>query len=441
MKAHILKRCGSLTPALISLLFILASPVAPKAAAIPSVDDVIESRAEAPTIEDLTDGKVKTGDLIDKNNVDLIKEYISPGINEAIKDGMVIKMGTQQPSDKIVPGYFRDLTNKNRGKAIITDDGTVYYETEGTPWPGGVPFPIPTTGLEALANTKYAWVLDGIIMYPNTLTYTNAEGKVYKSSVLEQRYLFYNTRSKNPPLGTIPGYEDILYKRISVFHSPLELKGLGQYTVRHYDDSKKQDDGFAYFPAYKRTIRISATTWQDNIGGSDMTYGDAGGLSEPYSYWDFKLLGKKYLLLPEPKAPFPYVDEKTGKIDERIKFTVGQKFDIIGWAVWPVCVVEGTPKIKHIYGKKTFFVHAWPYLPATWQIGLVDSYDNQMKLWKVFWNRRNQKVTGEITYTTTEGGPIYDIQTKHKTDFWFIERPYNVKPEDFTLQTLLGLGR
>ena len=59
---------------------------------------------------------------------------------------------------------------------------------------------------------------------------------------------------------------------------------------------------------------MNATTWQDNMGGSDMTYGDAGGLQEPYSYWEFRLLEKKYLLLPEPNP------------------------------------------------QKVFYVHAWPYL-------------------------------------------------------------------------------
>ena len=40
---------------------------------------------KVPTIEDLTKGKVKIGDLIDKNNVDLVKEYLTVGIYESVK--------------------------------------------------------------------------------------------------------------------------------------------------------------------------------------------------------------------------------------------------------------------------------------------------------------------------------------------------------------------
>ncbi len=278
-------------------------------------------------------------------------------------------------------------------------------------------------------------------MYPTLLTYTNPKGKTYKSSIMHQMYSYYTTRTKEAPLGSIPGYEDVLYKRISVFLSPLALKGLGQYTVRHYDDANKFDTGFMYFPTFKRTVRICATTWQDNIGGSDYTYGDGGGLQEPFSYWDFKLVGKKFILACEPDAPHPMVDEKTRKMDKRVQFTEGTKFPISGWAVWPMYVIEGTPKIKHIYGKKMFFVHAWPYWPSAWQIGVSEAYDRQLKLWKVFWNRRDQAVFDGENYTAQTGGPAYDLQTKHMTMFSYVEKPFKAKPGELTMQKLLAIGR
>jgi len=426
---------------LVSLLFVFSLPGFLNAAEIPSVEDIIEGGAQIPTIEALTDGKVKEGDVIDKNNVELIKEYICDGVYEMVMQGLNMKMGSQLPADKIVPKFFREITEKNMGKAIIDQNGAVYYESLGNLWPGGVPFVRPETGLQVMANPKYGCVYDGFRMYPTILTYTNPEGRTYKSSYMEQRYYYCTTRKKEEPLGAIPGYENILYKRISVFISPLNMKGLGQYTVRYYDDAKDYDTGFAYLPAYKRTIRVSAVTWQDNIGGSDYTYGDGGGLQEPYSYWDFKLLGKKFILLPEPDSPFHFINEETGMIDERVKFTVGQKFVVFGWAVWPVYVVEGMPKIKHLYGKKMFYVHAWPYWPATWQVGLTEAYDRQMKLWKVLWNRRDLAVFDGETYTTNTGGPAYDLQSKHMTNFWYIEKPFKANPEDMTLNTLLAIGR
>ena len=79
-----------------------------------------------------------------------------------------------------------------------------------------------------------------------------------------------------PPLGVTPGYESPYEFRnaMEVFTTPRDLKGLGQWTIRYYDDVKNPDQGFMYLPAFRRCIRISATTWQDNVGGGDLTYGD-----------------------------------------------------------------------------------------------------------------------------------------------------------------------
>lgn len=408
---------------------------------IPDVEDVIEEKAVVPTIEALTGGKVKEGDLINKDNVDLVKEYISPGLYETVKQGFVMRIGKQVPPEKMVPEYFKKITRENRGKAIIDENGTAYYENMETRWPGGVPFPNPQTGLEAVSNFKYGYVYDAWRMYPSLMKYTNAKGKTYKTAKMEQLYYTYNTRTKNAPLGAAPGYENILYKRISIFHTPLELKGIGQYTVRHYDDAKHFDKGFAYISAFKRTIRVSATTWQDNIGGSDWTYGDGGGLADPLSYWKFKLITKRYMLLPEPDAPFSYVNDETGDVDERLQFTVGKKFPIFGWAIWPVVEVEGTPTIKHVYGKKTFFINLWPYWPSAWAIGLVDLYDRQQKLWKINWNRRDHRSWEGQNYTATVGGPMYDLQTQHMTEFWVSENPWKATPSYVNLDLLFKLGR
>ena len=114
---------------------------------------MIEEKAVVPTIEALTGGKVKEGDLINKDNVDLVKEYISPGLYETVKQGFVMRRGKQVHPEKMVPEFFKEITNKNRGKAIIDENGTAYYENMDTRWPGGVPFPNPQTGLEAVSNS------------------------------------------------------------------------------------------------------------------------------------------------------------------------------------------------------------------------------------------------------------------------------------------------
>ena len=215
---------------------------------------------------------------------------------------------------------------------------------------------------------------------------------------------------------------------------------MGQYTVRYYDDTKNYDTGFAYFPAYKRTMRVSATTWQDNMGGSDFTFGDGNGFQEPYSSWNFELLGTKYILVPEPKSPFPLVDD-TGKIDERVQFDVNRKYPRVGWTISPIHVVEAIPRIKHVYGKKIMYILSAPYFNPDAQIQIVDSYDRQMKLWKLYVSL-NGDYNESKHYYMMYGVFLNDLQSGHMTQYWYkINMNQGLKPSDISMKALLAKGR
>jgi hypothetical protein len=399
----------------------------------------------APTIEDLTNGKVKIGDLVDKNNVDLVKEYLTLGFYGLVKKGMVMKMGKQIPAERFAIKAHWESTERNRGKAVLTEDKVVLLK-DGSLWPGGVPFPEPKTADEVMANFKYGTVNSEYRHEPVWFAYINKKGERYKKVGQIHKTVFTNCRTKLAPLGAWPGYEDVFYKRLSVTTYPLEIKGLGIYQVRYYNEVKNYDTGFIYLPAFKRTMRISSTTWQDNVAGSDMIYGDAAGFFEPQVDWDFKLLkDKKYVLGWEPEAPFPCVDEKS-EFDPRLKFDVGKKFPRVGWCIYPVNVVEATPKKRHIYSKRILYVNAYPYWPSSSNILVADSFDRQGKIWREFDNNNGEytiDMNNNDVYHASFGLIIYDLQTDHSTQVWF--RSYtdadNFKPADITLRSLLEVGR
>jgi len=429
-----------------SLSLVLLSPGSLIGANIPSIEDVTAGKASLPTIEDLTGGKVKNTDLIDKNNVELVKEYLTAAMYENVKRGMVLKMGTQLPPDQLNPKVFKEATERNRGKAIMDKNGVVYYEKIGTLWPGGVPFPWTKNGLEAMGNYTYGKVWDSYHTTPIDAWYVNSNGEVYKSIGQEHRYVKCSARTMLPPLGTIPGYENLLTKRISVATSPREITGLGQFSVRYYDFAKTYDTGFAYLPAFKRTIRVSATTWQDNIAGTDIIYGDGDGFQEPYQDWDMKLLGKKYLLVSEPKAAIPLLDETTGRINKNLPFDVGKKYPRLGWVIRPVNVVEAIPRFKHVYGKRVVYLPIWPYIYSGAGIAATDVYDRQMKLWKgvllIFGRQVFLNGDPQMPQTPWVCFWVGDLQTNHTSQYWArneLNTPFG--PEDLNLGTLLKMGR
>jgi len=429
----------SLMTLLISFILTFPYPGLLKGTEIPPARDVVTGKAELPTIEDLTDGEVKKGDLIDKNNMDLVKQWLTPGTIEAINQGMVLIMGTNSKSNTTMPKAYLEATKRNKGKAVMDETGVAYYEKIGTPWPGGNPFPEPKSGLEVMACSKYGIGVDDFTNI-GALTFVNSKGKVYKTIGMTSCQIWCNTRIYFPPLGTAPGFEDQMFRRISTLTSPIEIKGQGTFAVRYYDDAKTYDSGFNYFPAYKRTLRVSSTTWQDNIAGSDMLAGDSEGFKEPYVDWDFKLLGTKYFLIPEYDAPFTYFD-KEGKLNPKLKFDVGRRWPRMGWAVFPMHVVEAIPRVKHVYGKKVLYECTAPFFTVSGQAHIMEPYDRQGKLWKFYCNHNgdfDEKWNARIPW----GIFITDLQSQHTTQFWFnFHINQDLKPLQCSFKELLKLGR
>ena len=91
------------------------------------------------SLEELSHGKIKVGMVITKDNVDLIKEYLAPGLYQCVKNGMVLRMANNLPPEKLNPRHYLEATERNRGKAVIDDHGVVRLK-DGSEWPGGIPF-------------------------------------------------------------------------------------------------------------------------------------------------------------------------------------------------------------------------------------------------------------------------------------------------------------
>ena len=207
-----------------------------------------------PSIEELTSGKVKVGDLITKDNVHLVKDYLTLGVYESVKKGMVLRMAQNVSPDKLIPKDYWDITMKNQGKAVMDENGTVRL-ADGSPWPGGHPFLKPKTPLEVMANVKFGNAFDDSHVPSNIVMYVGRDGTLGKTARMDITEVRSTGRIRIPPIGAVPGHEDTQWRLISVFTTPREMKGMGQLNIRPYDENKNPDEGFAYIPSFKRVIR------------------------------------------------------------------------------------------------------------------------------------------------------------------------------------------
>lgn len=403
-----------------------------------------EASPAPPTIEELTDGKIKTGDLITKENVEIVKEYLPLGMYQLVKQGLVMEMAENPGPQKMIPKFYLDATDKNhqeKGKPVV-DENAVIYTKDGDVWPGGLPFPKPENALEVIANMKYGKGIENAYFFQTTL-FVNQEGKAYKTQRMEGDFAWVTGRLNVPPLGRIPGMGTEFQRDLPVITHPLDLKGLGQLTIRDWDEGKVPDRGFAYLPAFKRVIRVSATTWQDNIGGSDFTWGDPWGIREPLAYWSFTGGETKFLISPLQPGEQPIT---TAEKDVHWKnFDEGKRFPRFKYTVTPMHVVEATPRIKHIYSKKTLYIYTPDYWPMFLPCVMTDNYDLQGGLWKTYnaWYNVASKceVTGELM-PHENGLSMFDLQTGHQSHFqcaWTLNK--NLLPANMDLKYLISKGR
>lgn len=403
-----------------------------------------------PNIEELTEGKVKIGDTIDKSNVDLIKDYILPGTYEQVLRGMIMIMGQNLPPEELLPSHFNEATKKNQGKAIMDENGIVYYEQKGNYWPGGIPFADPKTGLEVAANFTFGLGHDNMDLNMD-MKYVNKRGEIEKHIIQKIHGTNCTARLKVPPLGVVPGFEGEKERNLIVTIYPHEQKGTGVLFFRKYDYATYSDEGFVYVPFFKRVIRINANTFQDNVGGSDVTLGDRKGILEPLSNFKIKLLETKYLLIPSPEAPDTKLRPDEG-VDFFWEHDVGFKFIRDRWCISPMHILEAIPTIKHIYSKKIVAVYAPPYWGCNPVINPTEMYDRQGALWRNYLLPcRTVKITDGEPYVQATAVTTYDVQADHATNErinwrvnWAGESRGGyggLQPADQTLKKLLKFGR
>lgn len=111
------------------------------------------------SIEEHTKGKISVGDTITADNLEHVEHLLDPiAVEEVRNDGRQIKI--REATTDVLDLFeepFLEQTIANRGKTVVDDDGNIWYEKQGTPAKGGLPFPEPKNAYEAQANINYGW--------------------------------------------------------------------------------------------------------------------------------------------------------------------------------------------------------------------------------------------------------------------------------------------
>jgi len=265
------------------------------------------------------------------------------------------------------PQWVYDNSIKNASTAKLIDGGNGFTDAYG-----GIPFPIPQNGVEALWNHIARYRGTYIVRRASEVAVQRNGSYSLVTSQQEAMFKFYN------PKGTAADLNNIMFYYLSFTKSPARLAGGAVLVHETLDQVKEPRQAWGYNAGQRRVRRAPNLAYDTPIAAADglRTADDTDMINGSPDRYDWKLLGKKEIYIPynSYKVTSPEVKYKdllqVGHLNPA--FTRNELH-----RVW---VVEGTLKssARHIYSKRTLYLDE-----DSWQAAVVDQYDGRGELWRV----------------------------------------------------------
>lgn len=358
---------------------------------------------ELTNIEAFTKGRIKVGDVIDADNIDLVQDLVDPVLYQEVKqDGRKFFI-EDSPTDiaTMFPPYFLDATIRNQGQAKFDDVGNVYTR-DGQPWIGGLPFPDVQDGNQAIANITLSWGRHDRAMYATPSCVVDTDGDIkYEYDWVWAEQQCTGLVHPDAPGPYLPGHEDQTRLQTIWFTYSLDVKGSAFLSVWHYDQ-RKIPELFGYIPNLKRVRRFPANQrFEVYMPGMNLYLSDAWASGDPMLTWgNFKIVNRGPFLgsthhqwLPDNDnwAP-PLVGGKQGK-----------SYYYVGKSLIPEVIVFEADPVGYPFApvsKRRIFLDAR-------NMGAVQTltYDRRGEAWKGLEGGGGQRKTATQEMLTADGRP------------------------------------
>ena len=327
------------------------------------------------------------------------------------------------------PQQHYDETMANPARAKLAPGGNGVVGTNG-----GVAFPVPKNGNEAIWNSLTRYRGD---TYSHSWSQAAvARNGQYTAVSFDYEYDFqYGALNKKPS----ERVDNLILFFLQTITEPARLAGQVLLVHETLDQVRQPRSAWTYNPGQRR-VRLAPNVGYDNPGTAAdglRTNDDFGMFSGATDRYDWQLVGKKEIYIPYNSYK---ITGNTVKVADVLKPNhVNQ--DLGRYELHRVWVVDAKLKAgtSHVYSRRTFYLDEDSWTPV-----LVDKYDGRGELWRVGeWHSINmydvpmQYGTLEVHYDLQAGRYLaMDLRNNEPTFYKNITRT----PNDFTPQNLRGLG-
>lgn len=367
---------------------------------------------------------------IDGSNLDQHRDQLSEGQAALLKKYPTWKLRVfPTRRSAAYPQRHYDETRANATQAVLAPGGNGVSGTQG-----GVPFPIPKDGTEAIWNHLLHYRGDTYAMDWSQASVTR--GGDYTLVRFQYEYDFHYGSLRK---ADAEREDNKLLNFLQVVTAPARLAGQVILVHEFVDQVRQPRQAWTYNPGQRR-VRLAPTVSYDNPGtASDglRTNDDFNMFNGATDRYEWKLLGKREMVIPYNSYALVspavrYKDLlKPGHVDpELCRYELHR--------VWGV-EAKLKPGTSHLYHRRVFYIDE-----DSWIVAVTDKYDSRGELWRTsethptnFYDFPMQYLTTEV-HTDLQSGRYIAMGLRNEEPRLY--RPTQPAAARFTPAGLRGLG-
>lgn len=263
-----------------------------------------------------------------------------------------------------LPESVLEASRTNVDKVTLVNNGSGFEGTNA-----GVPFPQPDTGIEAMWNHVARYRTTGFRGYLNNATVTKSGNFVVERTFIDIVFGYNNPVAAEATDRTMIAW--VLAKVVA----PANKVGDSYLLHIPLDRSEYDTLVWLYNVGTRKVRRIGEVGYDNPSRDGLMTQDQIDMFNGPFDRYDFKLLGKRPVLVPYNTED---VHSKERSYTEIIK-PGHVNSDLVRYELHRMWIVEANRRADaaHIYEKRLFYLDE-----DSWLVLMQDIYDERGEFWR-----------------------------------------------------------